>query len=585
MKDKIASGMTLAFLSLGILSLNFNIQPTNVYEPIYIRADGSVDPRNTSISTVDNITYAFTDSLYNSIVVEKDNIVVDGRGYTLEGNSAIEPQGIYLLERNNITIKNLQFNAFYYGVLLNCSSDINISKNNLTNHMYGIYVCESTDIGIYENNIVNNWFGIRLKHSLNNKITENNITNNRDGIVFTSSSNNTISENRISNQTNRGIELWGSSGNTVCGNNITNNHVGTKLYWSSNNRFYHNNFLDNFLQVIVERSSFGNFWDDGYLFGGNSWSDYTGVDADGDGIGDAPYVIDGNNKDNYPFCGIPPLPFWIQWWFWTAITTGIATFATFVYFLRRRVSVGIVTVSWIVLMVLLFFYPFLAARLGQEVSFSLWSAYMLVASVSLTTFFERESVIRRFGLQRNNALGLLVVTCLVFLATYYFDLNDLLGLNALEVIFFAPLLEEIFYRGYMLGTLCKHDYDGWKWKPRDLGWIAFTSLLFALGHIYTQPRALMLNIFISSLPLGFLYIRTRTILWSFLVHMLYNLTMSFGLIHLYFPVLIVFSAIILLVYFLESTGLSKLIRTSPEERARLKAEVYRHRLQRLHNFY
>ena len=32
---------------------------------------------------------------------------------------------------------------------------------------------------------------------------------------------------------------------------------------------------------------------------GNYWSDYAGSDADGDGIGDTPYVIDGES-DNYP---------------------------------------------------------------------------------------------------------------------------------------------------------------------------------------------------------------------------------------------------------------------------------------------
>jgi parallel beta-helix repeat protein len=93
-------------------------------------------------------------------------------------------------------------------------------------------------------------------------------------------------------------------------NNITDNMCGVALHWSSNNTFYHNNFINNTLRhVHIDTAKIdpsNNTWDNGYPSGGNYWSNYTGTDTNGDGLGEDPHIIDSNNQDNYPFVNVIP---------------------------------------------------------------------------------------------------------------------------------------------------------------------------------------------------------------------------------------------------------------------------------------
>ena len=276
---------------------------------ICIQADGSIVPSTAPISTVDNTTYTFTGNVSEStgmlaIVVERDSIVLDGQGYTVQGTGNGTGTGITLSERNNVTIKNMTITAFGIGIYVcNSSSHNSFSGNNVTANSYGIVIVYSSDNSISGNNVTaNKWDGIAVGNSSSyNSFSGNNVTaNNEDGIFIDFSSNNSMNGNILTNN-GEGIQFYYScSNNSVSRNNVANNGNGTTFYYSSsNNTIYRNNFMNNTRQVYSSDST--NVWDNGIE--GNYWSDYNGADNNQDGIGDTSYIIDANNTDHYPLMG------------------------------------------------------------------------------------------------------------------------------------------------------------------------------------------------------------------------------------------------------------------------------------------
>jgi len=100
-----------------------------------------------------------------------------------------------------------------------------------------------------------------------------------------------------------GLRVTDSSGDPLTAtlsvrcNEVQANAAGVQLVATAGALLQRNNFRNNTVQA-TDDSNAGNAWDNGTV--GNFWTDYPGVDADANGIGDMPYEIDLDSVDNFP---------------------------------------------------------------------------------------------------------------------------------------------------------------------------------------------------------------------------------------------------------------------------------------------
>ena len=274
----------------------------------------------------------------------------------LTGNNASDNvQGIYLEFSNNNTLTGNNANSSGIGIILSSSDNNTVTGNNASSNgqsgitvdssnnntltgnnasssgLGGFYILDSNNNTFTGNNAsVSGLWGFGIFDSNNNTFTGNNASGISQGISITSSNNNTLTGNNASSSS-IGISLGSSNNNTLARNNASDNGQGIWLSFSdsnvltentvssntdygiylnaSSNTIHHNDFIENTIQAFVV-SPHDNTWSN--ASGGNYWSDYTGVDADGDGIGDTPYAIFRGNQDDSPLMCLwkspPPRP-------------------------------------------------------------------------------------------------------------------------------------------------------------------------------------------------------------------------------------------------------------------------------------
>jgi len=244
----------LIIILIGVSVASNNIDRAEASGTIYIRADGSIEG-TTDIWTDDNNTYTFTDNIYDEIVVEMNNIVVDGAGYTVQGTG--NGTGILLLGRNNVTVKNMEIRAFERGIRLEDSSNNTILANNVTDTEYGIvfYGCSSQNM-LRQNDASDNTYNFGI------------FTASVSGYIQDIDDSNTVNDRPVYYWINRQdmnvpldagyVVLVNCTGIVVKNLNLTNNLQGVALSFTTNSIIANNSMMNNFDGIRFDHSSNNN---------------------------------------------------------------------------------------------------------------------------------------------------------------------------------------------------------------------------------------------------------------------------------------------------------------------------------------
>lgn len=247
--------------------------------------------------------------------------------------------GIWLSEEvHNITITNNRFEDLMIGVYCFDKSNRNVIKSNYFNCSQGIKIGTGSPYNIISDNmfvggsdpyiegavsisnsmntmIINNTCqdlgsGFDLIHmAMNTVIFNNTVTNSSsNGISVVQSNNVVIANNTCESNYYSGIWIDNESTNcTVANNTLAFNGEGFELLDSSSTGFVlasgtggggiyisqsssGNNILYNDL-IYNYRNALDDVPGNNYSY--NFWTDYSGIDQDGDSIGDTPYYIEG----------------------------------------------------------------------------------------------------------------------------------------------------------------------------------------------------------------------------------------------------------------------------------------------------
>lgn len=245
-------------------------------EHAYIRSNGDIDPPTLPIQRADNVYVLKGNILNYTIEIQKDNVMIDGNGFSLtipsfgeEDENLMPKSGFPVFQissKNNVIIKNMAFHNYFTSISVRNSSNIVIIQNNMTKGSVSIYMSSCANCSIMGNRLIDNSnTGFIIRNSTFLSIAYNTISRNyfHEGQIDTLSnsniSRNDITENFLQGSPGLGLYLTGHNfNNRIFENNFIDNSIGL-LYqgsrgMSANNKAY-NNYWSNYQSAIVNNAA------------------------------------------------------------------------------------------------------------------------------------------------------------------------------------------------------------------------------------------------------------------------------------------------------------------------------------------
>ena len=259
-----------------------------------------------------SITGYGIDSSGGLLIADRNSVVSSGAsiiGISATGNSRLSITGNAFNLSNSPVLEAISMNSISSG------SQNNVSRNSVlegtpSSSAVGFDLSSVKNLTLQDNTLSQSggsspYYGLQTDGLSNSTISGNAFTGPQNipelgyGLSLKDAKNVTFANNTLSSYN---ITLYSASSSNLnfYGNYFSKTFIAMNMTSTNNSTFYHNDFTVQNSHSLRISSSSNDTFNLALPVGGNYWSSYTGSDANGDGIGDSSFTVNGTFVDHYP---------------------------------------------------------------------------------------------------------------------------------------------------------------------------------------------------------------------------------------------------------------------------------------------